>query len=109
MTNAPITPGTQPQQVSNKTINTEPQPLSITAKGGKKIANITRKQDMIFLFLGPLCFANVQEFRGSGVQGCRSSGVTSEQARSASELSEPSELSEQLQAVKLILIALEYG
>ena len=52
MTKAPITPGTQPQQVSNKTINTEPQPLSITAKGGKKIANITRKQDMIFLF-GP--------------------------------------------------------
>ena len=51
MTNAPITPGTQPQQVSNKTINTEPQPLSITAKGGKKIAKITRKQDMIFVFL----------------------------------------------------------
>ena len=51
MTKAPITPGTQPQQVSNKTINTEPQPLSITANGGKKIANITRKQDMIFLFL----------------------------------------------------------
>ena len=51
MTKAPITPGTQPQQVSNKTIKTEPHPLSITAKGGKKIANITRKQDMIFLFL----------------------------------------------------------
>lgn len=45
----------------------------------------------------------------SGVQEFRGSGVTSEQARSASELSEPSELSEQLQAVKLILIALEYG
>jgi hypothetical protein len=49
MTNAPITPGTQPQQVSNNTINTEPQPLSITAKGGKKIASKTRKNDIIFL------------------------------------------------------------
>ena len=53
ITKAPITPGTQPQQVSNKTINTEPQPLSITANGGKKIANITRKQDMIFVFFRP--------------------------------------------------------
>ena len=47
ITKAPITPGTQPQQVSNKTINTEPQPLSITAKGGKKIANNTRRQDIM--------------------------------------------------------------
>ena len=50
ITKAPITPGTQPQQVSNKTINTEPQPLSITAKGGKKIANNTRRQDIMLYF-----------------------------------------------------------
>ena len=85
ITKAPITPGTQPQQVSNKTINTEPQPLSITAKGGKIIANKTRRQDIYFCFLDrSLC-------KCSGVQGFRSlggSGVTSEQARSASEPSE---------------------
>jgi hypothetical protein len=107
MTNAPITPGTQPQQVSNKTINTEPQPLSITAKGGKNNANNTRKKDMMFLFFfRPFV---LQMFRSLGVQEFlsrltprtiirkrifRSVGVTSEQARSASELSEPSELSE---------------
>ena len=47
ITKAPITPGTQPQQVSNNTINTEPQPLSITAKGGKNNANNTRRQDIM--------------------------------------------------------------
>ena len=47
MTSAPITPGTQPQRVSKKTIKNEPQPLSITAKGGKKIANNTRNTDII--------------------------------------------------------------
>lgn len=47
ITKAPITPGTQPQQVSNNTINTEPQPLSITAKGGKNNANKTRRQDIM--------------------------------------------------------------
>jgi len=30
-----MTPGIQPAKVKIKTINTEPQPLSITAKGGK--------------------------------------------------------------------------
>ncbi len=61
ITKAPITPGTQPQQVSNKTIKTEPHPLSITAKGGKKIANITRKQDIFFLF-GPFVTLTVRPF-----------------------------------------------
>ncbi len=41
---APITPGTQAHNVSRKTIKKEPQPLSITAKGGKKIANKTLKK-----------------------------------------------------------------
>ena len=47
ITKAPITPGTQPQQVSNNTINTEPQPLSTTAKGGNNNANNTRRQDIM--------------------------------------------------------------
>jgi hypothetical protein len=46
--NAAITPGTQPQMVSINTIRIEPQPLSITAKGGKIIANKTR-QKLIFI------------------------------------------------------------
>lgn len=41
MTNAPITPGIQPQRVKINIIITEPQPLSITAKGGNKMAKIT--------------------------------------------------------------------
>ena len=44
MTSAPITPGTQPQKVSSKTIKKEPQPFPITAKGGKIMANKTRKK-----------------------------------------------------------------
>ena len=50
MTKAPITPGTQPQQVSNNTINTEPQHLSITAKGGNNNANNTRRKDIMLYF-----------------------------------------------------------
>ena len=46
MIRAAITPGTQPQSVSKKTIKTEPQPLSKTAKGGKKIDNKTLKRLM---------------------------------------------------------------
>ncbi|OAD90832.1 hypothetical protein A7A78_14075 [Aequorivita soesokkakensis] len=38
---AAITPGTHPQTVSMKTINTDPQPLPITASGGKRIASRT--------------------------------------------------------------------
>ena len=38
---AAITPGTQPQRVKIKTINTEPHPKPITAIGGKIIDNKT--------------------------------------------------------------------
>ncbi|MPM12290.1 hypothetical protein SDC9_58642 [bioreactor metagenome] len=45
--NAAITPGTHPASVSKKTITTDPQPLSMTDNGGKTIARITRKHDII--------------------------------------------------------------
>jgi len=41
ITSAAITPGTQPQSHNKKTIRIEPQPLSITAKGGQIMARIT--------------------------------------------------------------------
>ena len=41
MINAAITPGIHPHIVRIKTINTEPQPLSITASGGNKIESRT--------------------------------------------------------------------
>jgi len=41
MTKAEITPGTQPQSVRIKVIRIDPQPLSKTAKGGKRIDNMT--------------------------------------------------------------------
>ena len=44
ITKAPITPGIQPQSVSKKIIKKEPQPLSITESGGKKIAKSTLKK-----------------------------------------------------------------
>lgn len=37
-------PGIQPHSVSKPTINTEPQPLSSTASGGKKIATSALKK-----------------------------------------------------------------
>lgn len=43
ITKAAITPGTQPQSQSRNTIKIEPQPLSRTDNGGKKIANKTRQ------------------------------------------------------------------
>ena len=43
---AAMTPGTQPQSVSKNTISIEPQPRSITAKGGKIMARMTWRQDM---------------------------------------------------------------
>jgi hypothetical protein len=43
---AAITPGTQPQQVSRNTNNTDPQPLSRMANGGKIMHKMTRKIDM---------------------------------------------------------------
>lgn len=46
MTKAAIVPGIQPQSVKIKTIKREPQPLSSNAKGGKMIANKTRKRLM---------------------------------------------------------------
>jgi hypothetical protein len=43
MMSAAITPGIQPIHVRTSTIKTEPQPLSITDKGGKTIAKSTRQ------------------------------------------------------------------
>lgn len=43
ITKAPITPGIQPHKVNNNTIVTDPHPRSITARGGKTIANNTCK------------------------------------------------------------------
>ena len=43
---APITPGTHAQSVSRKTMSIDPQPLSITANGGKIIHKITRHIDI---------------------------------------------------------------
>lgn len=45
-----MTPGIQPHNVSNNTIRNEPQFLSITAKGGKIIANSTLINDIIICF-----------------------------------------------------------
>ena len=45
---AAITPGTQPQPVRRSVIRTDPHPLSITAKGGKKIAKITLQNDISY-------------------------------------------------------------
>jgi hypothetical protein len=42
--NAAITPGIQPNNVSIKTIIIEPQPLPMTASGGKIMARITRQK-----------------------------------------------------------------
>jgi hypothetical protein len=49
MTSAAITPGTQPQNVKSRTIRKEPQPLPITAKGGKSMANNTRMKLILIL------------------------------------------------------------
>ena len=38
-----MTPGTQPQRVNKKTMTMEPQPLSKTAMGGKKMDTKTRQ------------------------------------------------------------------
>lgn len=64
MINAPITPGTHPQRVSRKTIRTEPQPLSMTARGGQMMQIITRKQPMGIcdLRLSIFDYPNLQSF-----------------------------------------------
>jgi len=49
ITKAAITPGTHPQRVNINTIKTDPQPWSITAKGGNKIDNKTLKKLMNLL------------------------------------------------------------
>jgi hypothetical protein len=46
ITNAAITPGTQPIPVRINVIRTEPHPLSYTANGGNIIANNTLKNDI---------------------------------------------------------------
>ena len=46
ITNAAITPGIQPANVSKNTINTDPHPWSMTASGGNKMASITRNIDI---------------------------------------------------------------
>ena len=63
MTNAAITPGTQPQIHNIKVIRKEPQPLSITAIGGQKIEIITR-QILISCFL-------IDDFRAFMVKSYR--------------------------------------
>ena len=51
MMRAAITPGTQPAAVSSSTMSIEPHPLSITAKGGKKMDKSTRQKLMVVWFL----------------------------------------------------------
>lgn len=43
-------PGIQPSKVRNVVISIDPQPLSITATGGSKMATIALMTDMILLF-----------------------------------------------------------
>lgn len=54
---AAITPGIHPNRVRMKTIRNEPQPLSITARGGNMMAKITRNTD-IRCFVFRLLLAN---------------------------------------------------
>lgn len=51
-------PGTQAQSVNKNTIKIEPQPLSMTAKGGNNIANKTLSNDIVVFFM----FANIMIF-----------------------------------------------
>lgn len=47
MTNAAITPGTHPHSHNKNTMKIEPQPLSITAKGGQIIESKTLQKLMV--------------------------------------------------------------
>jgi hypothetical protein len=47
ITKAAITPGTQPQSHNKNTMMIEPQPLSITAKGGQIIDSNTLQKLMV--------------------------------------------------------------
>ena len=53
-----MTPGTQPHNVNKNTINKDPQPLSMTAKGGNSIDNITLSNDIVVFFM----IANIMIF-----------------------------------------------
>lgn len=44
MMRAAITPGTHPKKVRIRTINIDPQPLSRTAKGGRRMDKSTRQK-----------------------------------------------------------------
>ncbi len=47
---AAITPGIHPNMVKINTIKTDPQPLSITAKGGNKMDKITLQILIVYKF-----------------------------------------------------------
>jgi len=51
ITRAAITPGTQPQSHNKNTMNIEPQPLSITAKGGQIIESNTLQKLILIDFI----------------------------------------------------------
>ena len=51
MISAAITPGTHPQSVNKNTIIIDPQPLPITANGGKNIANKTLNKLIVLYWL----------------------------------------------------------
>ena len=48
---APMTPGIHPHNVRIKTISTDPQPLSMTARGGKIMERMTLMNDISVLVL----------------------------------------------------------
>ena len=52
MIKAAITPGIHPRHVNINTITIDPQPLSITAKGGKIMHNKTLKQPNDIFYKG---------------------------------------------------------
>ena len=51
ITRAAITPGIQPQQVRMNTRSNEPQPLSMTARGGNMMQRMTLQSDIGFFYL----------------------------------------------------------
>ncbi len=60
---APMTPGTQPQRVRRKMIRTDPHPLSITARGGKKMHSRTRRRPIeIYDLRCPNCDHKSKEY-----------------------------------------------
>jgi len=51
ITNAAITPGTQPQSHNKKTIKIDPQPFPITDNGGQTIARSTLQKLIIIILM----------------------------------------------------------